>query len=179
MTTYAARTMAWSGPIVGLYIIYHLLHLTAGYQAGFDPQNPYNNVVHGFQNWIIATVYVTANVLLGLHLFHGAWSWLQSLGLSHPRYDRLRKQAATGLAVALAAGFVSIPTAVMLQIVEPVDEAWFHARYCAPELAHAEGDCDYLNGGGEGDQDDAAPGPGPAPAPAPGPPPAPAAPEAP
>src|SRR5260370_35095110 len=35
-TTYAARTMRWSGVILVLFIIHHLLHLTAG-GVGFQP----------------------------------------------------------------------------------------------------------------------------------------------
>ena len=30
---------------------------------------------------------------LGLHLYHGVWSMLQTLGLSHPRWNRLRRGA--------------------------------------------------------------------------------------
>jgi hypothetical protein len=29
-TTYAARTMRWGGPIIALFVIYHLLHFTTG-----------------------------------------------------------------------------------------------------------------------------------------------------
>ncbi|MCA9580851.1 MAG: succinate dehydrogenase cytochrome b subunit, partial [Myxococcales bacterium] len=38
-STYASRTMRWGGPIILLYIIYHLLHLTFGF--GFDADHPY------------------------------------------------------------------------------------------------------------------------------------------
>src|SRR6202012_2212930 len=29
-TSYAARTMIWSGPIIAAFVIFHVLHLTAG-----------------------------------------------------------------------------------------------------------------------------------------------------
>jgi succinate dehydrogenase / fumarate reductase cytochrome b subunit len=119
ITDYAARTMHWSGPIVGMYILYHLLHLTFGYGAFHDPQNVYDNVVIGFQNWIVSTVYIVANLLLGMHLFHGGWSWLQSIGASHPRYDQYRKLFAIGLAAFITIGNVALPTAVMTGMVTP------------------------------------------------------------
>ena len=48
-SSYAARTMRWSGVIVLLFVIYHLLHFTAGvvgYAPGqFTEQSVYRNVV--------------------------------------------------------------------------------------------------------------------------------------
>jgi succinate dehydrogenase / fumarate reductase cytochrome b subunit len=148
VTSYAARTMRWTGPIVLLYIVYHLLHLTfgltpdftvLGIRAGYvhDHQNVYNNLVHSMQNPIIAIVYVVANVAVGFHLFHGVWSAFQSLGASHPRYDRLRSMLAVGLTAFIAGGNVLIPTAILFHAVEPTTE-----EFCYPELAREEGECD-------------------------------------
>ncbi|MEM9191126.1 MAG: succinate dehydrogenase cytochrome b subunit [Myxococcota bacterium] len=139
VTNYAARTMMFSGPIVGLYIVYHLLHLTIGMGVvgGYDHQNVYNNVVYSFADWQISLVYIVANLMLGTHLFHGAWSWFQSLGLNHPRYNAYRKGFAIGLAAFLTIGNVSIPIAVLTGIVEPTDE-----QFCFEELAKVEGECD-------------------------------------
>jgi succinate dehydrogenase / fumarate reductase cytochrome b subunit len=144
VTTYAARTMQWSGPILALFLLYHLLHLTWGYGPGFDHQNVYNNLVYGFQKWWIAAVYVVANIMLGFHLYHGGWSWLQSLGASHPRYDEYRKMFAVGLAAFLTLGNVSIPAVVLAGVIAPVDASTFEETHCAPELASEPGECDYL-----------------------------------
>jgi succinate dehydrogenase / fumarate reductase cytochrome b subunit len=146
-TSYAARTMAWSGPIVALYIVYHLLHLTVGYGPRFDYHNVYNNVVYSFQEPLIVAVYVVANVLLAIHLFHGAWSWLQTLGASHPRYNKLRRAFAIGLALFVGVGNVFIPTAVFAGLVEPTEE-----RFCYPEIAREPGECEGSEhgAGGEG-----------------------------
>ena len=138
-TSYAARTMVWSGPIVGLYIVYHLLHLTLGYAPGYehDHQNVFNNLVYSFQQPLIVAVYVVANLLMGMHLFHGAWSWLQSLGANHVRYNELRKRFAFGLAAFIAGGNVLIPVSVMAGWVQPSEEI-----FCYEELAVREGECD-------------------------------------
>ncbi len=119
VTDYAARTMQYSGPAVALFVIYHLLHLTFGYGSFHDPQNVYDNVVFGFRDWIISTVYIVANLLLGMHLYHGGWSWLQTIGASHRRYNHLRKIFAIGLAAFITIGNVSIPVAVMTGFITP------------------------------------------------------------
>lgn len=124
LTTYAARTMVLSGPIVLAYIVYHLLHFTVGADlsvmgvpGGMKHLHPYENLVLSFRQWPITAAYLFANILLGLHIFHGAQSAFQSIGASHPRYDGLRKQAATGLALFIAGGNCAIPISVMVGIV--------------------------------------------------------------
>src|SRR5215212_4022972 len=56
--TYASRTMRWGGVIILLFVIYHLLHLTTGQaHPDFIEDDPYHNVVAGFQVWWVAAVY--------------------------------------------------------------------------------------------------------------------------
>lgn len=122
VTNYAAKTMVLSGPILLLFLLYHLAHLTFGLTTGayeFNSHDVYNNVVYGFQVWWIAAVYIVGNLALGLHLYHGAWSMFQSVGLSHPRYDRLKEMAAIGLTAFIVVGNISFPIMVMAGVVEP------------------------------------------------------------
>jgi succinate dehydrogenase / fumarate reductase cytochrome b subunit len=115
---YAARTMRMSGYLLALYVVYHLLHLTFGnVHADFLPTDPYRNVVKGFQAAPVAMVYVFANLLLGLHLYHGLWSLFQSLGWNHPAYRALRRPFAVTFALAVSLGFMSVPLAVLAGIV--------------------------------------------------------------
>jgi len=65
----------------------------------------------------VSAFYVLAMLALGLHMFHGFWSMLHTLGLSHPRYDALRKTLAGALAAVVVAGNVSIPVAVLTGLV--------------------------------------------------------------
>src|SRR5262245_14940884 len=67
--SYAARTMMWSGPILGLFIVYHLLHFTTGQaHPHFDEHDVYANFVIGFQDPRASAVYIVAMVALGFHL---------------------------------------------------------------------------------------------------------------
>jgi len=112
-STYASRTMRWSGPIILLFVIYHLLDLTLGTaNPGFDPQDPYRNLVASFQRPVIVAFYVVAVTALSIHLRHGVWSMLQSLGASHPRWNRWRNAGAAAFAIVVGAGFVLVPLAV-------------------------------------------------------------------
>jgi len=68
--------------------------------------------VGGFQLWWVTLIYVLAMIALGLHIFHGAWSSIRTLGLSRPRAEPMRRPVATLLAVVLWAGFSIVPLAV-------------------------------------------------------------------
>jgi succinate dehydrogenase / fumarate reductase cytochrome b subunit len=117
-STYASRTMVWSGPLLALFVVYHLAHLTLGLAGqGFREGEVYDNVVNGFANPFVSAFYILAMLALGLHMYHGFWSLLQTLGLSHPRWNALRRAASTVLAGLVVAGNISIPLAVLAGIV--------------------------------------------------------------
>ena len=114
-TGYAARTMVWSGPIIAAFVVYHLLHLSIGtMHPDFVDGDVYHNVVVGFSVWYVTTFYMLAQVLLGLHLYHGLFSLFQSLGASHPSYDRWRQPLALAAAAVIVLGSCSIPAAVLV-----------------------------------------------------------------
>ncbi len=117
-STYASRTMRWSGPLLALFIGYHLAHLTLGATGpAFKEGDIYQNVIAGFSLWPISAFYIVAMLALGLHLFHGVWSLLQTLGLSHPRFDPLRKGLAALFTGLVVLGNISIPVSVLTGLV--------------------------------------------------------------
>lgn len=120
-SSYASRTMYWSGPIVLAFIIFHLLHLTAGYihpGAAYIEGDVYHNVVSGFQVWWVSLSYVVAISLLGLHLRHGLWSMFQSLGIHQPQHTKKLQTAAAVIAILIVLGYISIPISVLLGLVK-------------------------------------------------------------
>lgn len=122
-STYASRTMKWSGPILLAFIIYHLLHFTVGavhFGGPFDEKNVYNNVAYGFGFWPVSVFYIIAMTMLCYHLYHGLWSMFQSLGFSHPVYTPWLRRFAKVFAILLALGFISIPVAVLAGFIKPV-----------------------------------------------------------
>jgi succinate dehydrogenase / fumarate reductase cytochrome b subunit len=115
-TSYAARTMVWSGPILLAFLVYHLAHLTFGVMPGgqeHSAEDVYANVVNSFSIPWVAGVYIVAMAGLGNHLFHGIWSMFQSLGLNHSAYNERIKRLSLGLALFITLGNISIPLAVL------------------------------------------------------------------
>jgi succinate dehydrogenase / fumarate reductase, cytochrome b subunit len=116
-STYASRTMYWSGPIVLAFLVYHLLHLTFGVvHPDFRHLRAYENLVAGFSNPIVAIAYIIAMGLLGLHLYHGLWSMFQTLGAAHPRYTPYMKTFAKVFTLVIVLGFISVPIAILAGI---------------------------------------------------------------
>lgn len=117
-STYASRTMVWSGPILLLFIIYHLLHFTFGtVHPSFVEGDVYHNFVAGFQVVPVSIFYIVAMLALGYHLYHGIWSMLQTLGLSHPRYNFLRHGFAGLMTAIVVVGNISFPLAVLTGVI--------------------------------------------------------------
>ncbi|HYZ83019.1 MAG TPA: succinate dehydrogenase cytochrome b subunit [Bryobacteraceae bacterium] len=118
ISSYAARTMYWSGPILAAFIVYHLLQFTFGkLTPEFEHLKPYENVVAAFSNPLISLVYIVAMVFLCLHLYHGLWSMFQSLGANHPKYSPLLRRFAAIFSILILLGNISIPISVMLGVV--------------------------------------------------------------
>ena len=117
-SSYASRTMLLSGPIIALFIVYHLLHFTGGQMHPDFSESVRRNVVIGFQDWAASSVYIVAISLLCMHLNHGLWSLFQTLGISHPRYTPLLKGFAILFSILIAAGNISIPVAILIGLVK-------------------------------------------------------------
>jgi len=123
--TLASRTMALTGSLLTLFIVFHLLHLTAGV---VDPsmhnrldirgyRDVFGNVVHAFQNPLLVVIYLLGQAVLGLHLSHALSSSLQSLGMEHPMLDRLFRGAGPLIAILVVVGNTAIVLAIAFGLV--------------------------------------------------------------
>jgi succinate dehydrogenase / fumarate reductase, cytochrome b subunit len=118
--SYAARTMRWGGVIILLFVVYHLLDLTTG---TLNPNGVHGevhaNVVADFapERWYVTLVYTLAVLAVGLHVRHGLWSGLQTLGRSGAATQNVIKGVALGVAVVLVVGYLSVPFAVLTGLV--------------------------------------------------------------
>ena len=116
---FAARTMRWTGVIVLLFLVYHLMDLSWGNaNPGFERGAVYRNTVASFEQWPVSIAYIVANLALGFHLYHGAWSLFQSVGMNNPRFNPWRRWFATTFAVVTTAGFIIVPIGVLAGVVE-------------------------------------------------------------
>jgi succinate dehydrogenase / fumarate reductase cytochrome b subunit len=116
-SSWASRTMRWTGPILLAFIIYHLLHMTLGLKAlhpDFDHNyNVYHNLVTGLSVAWVGAFYIVAALALGFHLWHGIWSTFQTIGISQPRYESLARRLATIFTIVVVGGFVAVPLAIL------------------------------------------------------------------
>lgn len=123
----ASRYMMHTGVVVLAFVVIHLCHFTlptSSYGNLHDYQgrhDVYRMVVEGFSpaNWYVVAFYLAANLLLGLHISHGATSLFQTIGLTHKRASLAVKGLGPMLATVIVLGNMAIPLACMLGIVAP------------------------------------------------------------
>ncbi|MBA2706369.1 MAG: succinate dehydrogenase cytochrome b subunit [Gemmatimonadaceae bacterium] len=120
VSTLASRTMRWGGTVLLLFIVIHILHFTTGTlkPAGvFSTADVYSNIVASFRLWWVALFYVVSIIILGFHLFHGAWSSVRSLGVRQPSTNPLQRKVALAVAIFVWLGFTVVPVAVFVGLV--------------------------------------------------------------
>jgi succinate dehydrogenase / fumarate reductase cytochrome b subunit len=128
VSTVASRSMRWGGVLLLVFIVFHILHFTTGtvfpaastpdamYPA-FSHADVYGNVIAAFRTpWVVA-FYVVAMLFLLLHLFHGAWSSVRTLGWAKPSRHPLHRRISTVIAVVVWLGFSVIPIAVFFGVI--------------------------------------------------------------
>jgi succinate dehydrogenase / fumarate reductase cytochrome b subunit len=116
-TSWGAVTMRWGGLLLAVFIVFHLFHFTGG-MVGFQPGQfehlmVYQNVVAGFQIWPISLFYIIAMGALCLHLDHGVWSMLQTLGWVNLDNTKSIRAVSRVVALIIFLGFISVPISVL------------------------------------------------------------------
>jgi len=120
VATISSRTMRWGGALLLVFVVVHILHFTTGTirpAGAFSREDVYANVVSSFRIWWVALFYVVAMIALGLHLFHGAWSSMRSIGVSPASPQPLHRKLSLVIALFVWAAFTAIPVAVFSAIV--------------------------------------------------------------
>jgi succinate dehydrogenase / fumarate reductase cytochrome b subunit len=126
VATLASRTMKWGGVLLLLFIIVHILHFTtetidpAGWRGMTDShgnRDVYGNIVASFRVWWVAAFYIIAMLALGLHLYHGAWSSIRTLGYAKASPQPLHRRIALLITLVVWLGFTLVPVAVLTGIL--------------------------------------------------------------
>ena len=120
-------TMALSGLVILFFIVFHILQFTTGTiqptPFHVDEANGlgivYINLYQAFQVWWIAGIYVTVMLLIGFHVYHGAWSMFQSLGMNNQDRNPMFRIIAAALAIGLFLGFASVPIMFWTNVLPP------------------------------------------------------------
>ena len=120
VSTWAARSMRWGGALLLVFIVLHVMHFTnPGWRPDgvFVKADVYSNIVTSFRIWWITLFYVASMIALGLHLYHGAWSSVRSIGASQPTRRPQHRTVALAIAVILWLGFTAVPVAVFAGLI--------------------------------------------------------------
>ena len=126
VSTVSSRTMRWGGVFILVFIIFHLLHFTtrdigpAGFADRVDATGHfdlYAGVVASFRIWWVTALYVAAMIVLGFHLWHGAWASIRTLGYAKPSQHPLKRRIAAGVASLVWIGFILVPIGVFVGLI--------------------------------------------------------------
>ena len=125
-SSFTARTMPVTGIVLLLFIIFHLLDLTAGigvatenFQHGSEAGSfAYQNLIASFSRPAVAIFYLLAMVILFLHLAHGLYATVNDFGITLGQKARSTVMLLSGLfALVVMLGNITIPIAVLTGLV--------------------------------------------------------------
>jgi succinate dehydrogenase / fumarate reductase cytochrome b subunit len=119
--------MIISGVIVMIFIVGHILHLTAGAGMGelfhlrdvHGHADVYNRVVGSFQSPWLAWSYVIAMLFVSVHLKHSVRALFQTLGFYHENFFGFFELLSWVVTIVICAGLISIPLAVQFNLLQP------------------------------------------------------------
>ena len=130
VSSLAARTMIYTGTLVILFAVIHLLHYTvlclnpefkqldwvstSGIYQGKVLHDAYAMIVLGFANPWVSIAYIVAMFVIGFHLSHGVSSMFQSIGFRNEAWRYRLNKIAVVYCFVIALGFSITPAAVLL-----------------------------------------------------------------
>jgi succinate dehydrogenase / fumarate reductase cytochrome b subunit len=126
VSTWASRTMRCGGVLLLVFIVLHILHFTTGQVDparayarldGAGRRDVYGNLVASFHLWWVSAIYVLAMIFLGLHLYHGTWSSVRTLGYAKPSPHPLHRRIALVIAAIVWLGFTIVPLGVLAGVI--------------------------------------------------------------
>ena len=136
-STFASRTMIYTGTIVIAFGIIHILHYTmlklnpefkvldwvatSGMYEGKTLHDVYAMMILGFSNTWVSLAYIFSMVVIGFHLSHGVSSMFQSGGFRDEKWRYRLNAIAVAYCVVIAAGFSINPAAVLISKYTPLE----------------------------------------------------------
>lgn len=108
--TIASTTMIVSGLWLLVFMIIHVQAFKYGaeYETASGVRDLYRLEMENFANPLVVGFYVLSMVVVGSHLWHGASSAFQSLGVDHPNVTPKILGLTKAIAAVIAGGFIVI-----------------------------------------------------------------------
>ena len=108
--TFGSRTMPYTGIIILIFIVVHLLnfHFT-------DKSIPIADLVRQLLGRpVLGSFYICSLFCVALHVSHGAWSLFQSIGFNHEKYNRMLINGAMAFSILVGIVFILIPVLALI-----------------------------------------------------------------
>lgn len=102
--------MFLSGAVVLAFLLLHLADFHFEWRLkGASHEEPFDKAVRILNDTWSFWFYLVGCIILGVHLTHGFASAFQSLGLNHPKYNKLIRCFGIAFAIVIGAGFAMFP----------------------------------------------------------------------
>lgn len=111
--TIGSRTMPYTGILLLLFIILHLLNFHFVDKTG---TNIFNIVADTFNRGGYIFIYIIAMIVAAVHVSHGLWSAFQTLGVDHPKYTPFIRGLSIVFSVIIGIGFGFIPIFISISV---------------------------------------------------------------
>ncbi len=111
--TLGSATMPYTGFILLLFVIFHLLNL---HFVDKTNTTTFQLLSSSFANPVYIFIYTFAVIIAAIHVSHGLWSAFQTLGVDHPKYTPFIRGLSIVFSVAIGIGFGFIPIYISLLI---------------------------------------------------------------
>ncbi|MCC7431628.1 succinate dehydrogenase cytochrome b subunit [bacterium] len=107
-TSFASKTMIYTGIILLIFIVVHLFNFTLLIPKG-EGFNTFEMVAGLFSFPAYVVYYVFSMLVLGLHISHGLQSAFQTFGWNTPKFMPCIKNLSSVLGIVIAVGYISLP----------------------------------------------------------------------
>jgi len=111
--TLGSATMPYTGVILLLFVIYHLLNF---HFVDKTHTTIFQIVSNAFAQPSYVLIYTFAMIIAAVHVSHGFWSAFQTLGANHPKYTPLLRGLSLVFSLIVGIGFGFIPVYVLLLV---------------------------------------------------------------
>jgi succinate dehydrogenase / fumarate reductase cytochrome b subunit len=81
--TWSSVTMPYTGFVILGFVVFHLINFSF---VDKTDRTIFEIVRSAFANPVYTIIYVLAMIIVALHVRHGFWSAIQTLGANHPKY---------------------------------------------------------------------------------------------
>ncbi|MDF1564510.1 MAG: succinate dehydrogenase cytochrome b subunit [Deltaproteobacteria bacterium] len=119
--SFASTSMILTGAVLIVFVILHVgtMKFGWGYTITETPEGIRDLATQmraAFSSPLVVLAYEVVMVLVGMHLWHGFSSAFQSLGVSHPKLEKVLQPAGWLFAIFVGGGFLAIPFALYLNL---------------------------------------------------------------